>query len=607
LSISARKGGIPGPPPGHGGGGEDGTYALSFDGNDGTYTPDSDALDLTHTFTIEGWIKPGNPNATTSDPTILSKWGGGGAASYGVAFDRLKPGGYLVMVTHNGTANSKIFGSTPLQADVWYHFAFVFDDGGQPDQGQTWLYINGALDVSCGGALGNCWDGSGPQNRPYMLTPMNSSSILTLGHYADTPPGGSAFNYYEGLLDEVRVWNVARAARDIAKNYRKTLNTRKADGIVAYWPMDEGTGSVAADASGNGHDQQLYNAPADPTWVPIVSRASVSVAPEETDLLVAASAQLTADVYDKDGNLLTDPVVAWSSSDETVATVDADGLVQGVAAGEATITAESEGASGTATTLVVAHCPFPLAFPNRWTESDGDRRFSATTDLYIPYGGSGTQCAAGTGPPGEGCDFTGYYPGSVNNPLEPLFEIKTQSLPPSRGEGPDYVASPCVDGVSWRCWYVPDGSSGASNLIDWVWGCPDESATVLVDDLLEPETGNVQSVITGAFKDLVDNNPAMWNDSHPTHPSGACATIDGGNGPCLGSEHPRIRLMPVVKTDQLGDNQSPAPVADRTCVFIDKVAIDFDQPHGGGPLGSWKLYFRFTDTCTGLPGWDGSF
>ncbi len=175
-----------------------------------------------------------------------------------------------MMVTHNGTQNSKIFSAAPLPANVWVHFAFVFDDGGQNDQGQAWLYIDGALNNSCGGVLGNCWDGGGPQNLPYLLTPMNSPSILTLGRFAASPTGGF-LNHYVGLLDEVRVWNVARTAKQIRQNMNKALNLRKASGLVAYWRMNEGSGQVAADLSGNGHDQQLGNTggnnAADPAWV----------------------------------------------------------------------------------------------------------------------------------------------------------------------------------------------------------------------------------------------------------------------------------------------------------------------------------------------------
>ncbi|GIX06788.1 MAG: hypothetical protein KatS3mg115_1191 [Candidatus Poribacteria bacterium] len=37
------------------------------------------------------------------------------------------------------------------------------------------------------------------------------------------------------------------------------------EGLVAYWPFDEGKGRIAADASGNGHDGEFVG---EPLWVP---------------------------------------------------------------------------------------------------------------------------------------------------------------------------------------------------------------------------------------------------------------------------------------------------------------------------------------------------
>src|SRR5213079_1140044 len=49
---------------------------------------------------------------------------------------------------------------------------------------------------------------------------------------------------------------------------------------------------------------------------------------------------------DASGNALTGRTITWSSSDNSVATVSSSGLVSGVVAGSATITATSEGQSG---------------------------------------------------------------------------------------------------------------------------------------------------------------------------------------------------------------------------------------------------------------------
>jgi alpha-tubulin suppressor-like RCC1 family protein len=79
---------------------------------------------------------------------------------------------------------------------------------------------------------------------------------------------------------------------------------------------------------------------------------SVEVDPDEADVEEGAELQLFAVVKTEDGTRVFDRVVNWSSSDENVATVDNQGLVTGVAVGNATITAISEGVSGTAAITV---------------------------------------------------------------------------------------------------------------------------------------------------------------------------------------------------------------------------------------------------------------
>jgi len=267
LSINAAKGGIPGPPPGHGGGGKGESFALDFDGSlVGTETPDADDLDFTNTFTIEGWIKPTLP--TRAEPQcIVCKWGLSVSASYGIAFESHDR---LMMVTHDPTPaagnpdNTKIYATSGVfLPGVWRHFAFVFDNG------QAWLYVDGVLNSSCGGALGNCWDQNINKTVPNLNTPQVTTTKLSLGR--QNSPEGFKDHEFDGLMDEFRFWNVARTAREIAKNYNRSLNVKKAKGLVAYWRMNEGTGQFAEDGSGNGHRLQLGDDPTpdghDPTWV----------------------------------------------------------------------------------------------------------------------------------------------------------------------------------------------------------------------------------------------------------------------------------------------------------------------------------------------------
>ena len=86
--------------------------------------------------------------------------------------------------------------------------------------------------------------------------------------------------------------------------------------------------------------------------------SSVSVAPALDTIVRSGTVQLTATAFDAQHNPLANRTFTWSSNLPNVANVDANGLVTGVATGPATITATSEGKSGTSTVVVI---PPPVA------------------------------------------------------------------------------------------------------------------------------------------------------------------------------------------------------------------------------------------------------
>lgn len=67
---------------------------------------------------------------------------------------------------------------------------------------------------------------------------------------------------------------------------------------------------------------------------------TVTVTSDKSEIIVGQTAKVTAVVKDSNDTEVSDATVTWSSDKETVATVDANGTVTAVAAGEATITAE---------------------------------------------------------------------------------------------------------------------------------------------------------------------------------------------------------------------------------------------------------------------------
>ena len=126
---------------------------------------------------------------------------------------------------------------------------------------------------------------------------------------------------------------------------------------------------------GHGNSQSAWNsitevailAPA--TTIPSsnVPVAAVTVSPASTSVVVGATVQLAAVTRDSAGNTLTGRTVTWTSSTNGLATISASGLLAGVATGTVTITATSEGKSGTAAISVTA--PNCLTSAGIWRNS----------------------------------------------------------------------------------------------------------------------------------------------------------------------------------------------------------------------------------------------
>lgn len=93
----------------------------------------------------------------------------------------------------------------------------------------------------------------------------------------------------------------------------------------------------------------------DPTQPPGAAPvATVTVSPPTSTLAPGQTAQLSASLRDAGGAQLTGRAIAWSASPSQGATVNNAGLVTAVAAGTVTVTATSEGKSGSAQVIVTA-------------------------------------------------------------------------------------------------------------------------------------------------------------------------------------------------------------------------------------------------------------
>lgn len=138
--------------------------------------------------------------------------------------------------TFNALSGAGISAPNPLPLNQWVHLAATL-------QGSVArLYVNGAQVAS----------GTLPVPRDVVRT----RNYIGLSNWIQDA-------YANAQFDEIRLWSRARTQAEIQRDFRASLRGDER-GLIAYYRMDEGSGSVLNDSSGNGHTANMLN---DPQWV----------------------------------------------------------------------------------------------------------------------------------------------------------------------------------------------------------------------------------------------------------------------------------------------------------------------------------------------------
>jgi hypothetical protein len=202
--------------------------ALLFGGGS-VQVPEHPDFDLQRQLTLAAWVLPvASPGPVA---TILSK----GAAAY-----ELDLQGGKVVITAAGAQYSST-GSAPV--GQWLQVVVTFDADADADQLK--LYLNGGLDQSFTVAT------------PLAVTPQ----ALLLGDRATSD------GVFVGEIASVAVWNGAHSAWRVKQELNSPLDLGASD-LVAYWAMDEGSGTTVHDRSPRGHDGQMQGTV---QWAPLPS------------------------------------------------------------------------------------------------------------------------------------------------------------------------------------------------------------------------------------------------------------------------------------------------------------------------------------------------
>jgi hypothetical protein len=192
--------------------------AIVFDGIDDVITiADSPALDLT-TMTIEAWVKPAT---LTGWRSVLLKEDVGTLSYALYANDNAPHPAATIRV--NGDVSA--IGAAALPLGTWSHVAATFDGA------ELRFFVNGEL----------------VDARPAAGTLEPTDGALRIG-------GNTVWGeYFDGVIDEVRIYNRALAPADIARD----MNAAVDSGLVAAYGFEEAAGATVVDASGNGYTGTL--------------------------------------------------------------------------------------------------------------------------------------------------------------------------------------------------------------------------------------------------------------------------------------------------------------------------------------------------------------
>jgi len=279
--------------------------ALSFDGTDDYVSvPHSTSLNITNAITLEAWVKADNWAPDDYDSPFVTKASG---ADWGVwnlvhkvndALTGLT--GFRFEIVISGT-RYKIWSTTQGQTNQWYHLVGTFD-------GTTMrLYVNGIEESS------SVHSGS-----------INTNSLnLQIGKQFWY---GSTYSYFDGLIDEVRIYDRALRPSEINASYNNGLYrlyhnfTSLSDGNYDYY-------AYAIDTEGNANKTGIRIVTVDtpPTYSLNSTNSTLAGTPVEFRLRWTDNVGLSGYIFSFDngtGNFANDSWVqftgTWSNVTKTI-------------------------------------------------------------------------------------------------------------------------------------------------------------------------------------------------------------------------------------------------------------------------------------------------
>jgi hypothetical protein len=198
---------------------------------------DNNAYSVTNTnqLSVEAWV-----DMTSADEKVIV--GKGTASNYEWAVYQYQFNSLLCLQIYQLNGSSLALACATNLSQDWHHFVATIDSISE----EVSVYVDGQLE-----ATDDTWVGS----------PSNGTSVLNIGRRPDNQ------HYFNSTVDDVAIYSDVLSAEEILQHYntgraslyQKTITNT--EGLVGYWRLGEGSGTVAEDLSSTGNDGTYTNSP----------------------------------------------------------------------------------------------------------------------------------------------------------------------------------------------------------------------------------------------------------------------------------------------------------------------------------------------------------
>lgn len=217
-------------------------YCIDLEHGSGQYltASDSASLSLTSDFTIELWINPESSGTPDNSPLISKNDGSGNQRAYTLTYT--PAGSITVSLSSDGSSATEIERTIAggFTVGSWQHLAVVYT----ASIGKVEVFKNG---VSTG------------SDSSFPTSVFNSTATFAVGNNSL----GSSSRRFDGLIDDIRIWNVVKTGAQILANMSAELNGTESN-LQAYWKLN----NALTDSTSNANTLTNVNGAVFSTSVP---------------------------------------------------------------------------------------------------------------------------------------------------------------------------------------------------------------------------------------------------------------------------------------------------------------------------------------------------